>query len=73
VKVRELRKLISGFGCLLIQYHKVHPEVNAHLERSHRTDDDEFCRLRALGFHSEQHFLVYLLTFLKKGTFPEIL
>ncbi len=66
MKIRDLRKLISGFGCLLIQYHKVHPEVNAHLERSHRTDDDEFYRLRALRLHSEQHFLVYLLTLLKR-------
>lgn len=41
-KVKELRKLIAGFGCKLIQNHKGHPEENAHLERSHRTDDDEF-------------------------------
>ena len=57
VKVKDLRKLISGFGCRLIQNHKGHPEENAHLERSHRTDDDEFYRLRALRFHSEKHLL----------------
>lgn len=57
LKVRELRKLISGFGCRLIQNRKGHPEENAHLERSHRTDDDEFYKLRALSFHSEQDLL----------------
>ena len=57
MKVRDLRKLIAGFGCRLIQNHKGHPEENAHLERSHRTDDDEFYRLRALHFHCEQDLL----------------
>jgi len=42
LKIRELRKLISGFGRRLIQNHKGHCEENVHLERSHRTDDDEF-------------------------------
>jgi transposase len=57
LKVKELRKLIAGFGCRLIQNRKGHPEENAHLERSHRTDDDEFYRPRALAFHSEQDLL----------------
>jgi len=57
LKVKELRKLISGFGCRLIQNHKGHSEENAHLERSHRTDDDEFYRPRALAFLSEQTLL----------------
>lgn len=57
LKVKELRKLIAGFGCRLVQNHKGHPEENAHLERSHRTDDDEFYRLRALAFNSEQDLL----------------
>jgi len=48
LKVRELRKLISGFGCRLIQNPKDHCEETAHLERSHRTDDDEFYILRSL-------------------------
>jgi len=48
MKVRELRKLISGFGCRLIQNHKGHCEENAHLERSHRTDDEEFYIPRVL-------------------------
>ena len=56
-KVKQLRKLLSGFGCRLIQNHKGHPEENAHLERSHRTDDDEFYKLRALTFHSVDHLL----------------
>ena len=56
-KVKELRKLIAGFGCRLIQNHKGHPEENAHLERSHRTDDDEFYRLRTLAINSEQDLL----------------
>ena len=64
MKIRDLRKLISGFGCRMIQNHKGHPEENAHLERSHRTDDDEFYRHRALRFHSEQHLLDEALHFI---------
>jgi transposase len=41
MKIKELRKLVKAFGCRLIQNHKGHCEENAHLERSHRTDDDE--------------------------------
>jgi len=57
MKVKELRKLISGFGCRLIQNHKGHFEENAHLERSHRTDDDEFYIPRALHIKSEADLL----------------
>jgi transposase len=57
IKVKELRKLISGFGCRLIQNHKGHPEENAHLERSHRTDDDEFYKLRSSALCSEDDLL----------------
>ena len=57
LKVKELRKLIAGFGCRLIQNRKGHPEENAHLERSHRTDDDEFYKLKALEFCSEHDLL----------------
>ncbi len=57
LKIKQLRKLLSGFGCRLIQNRKGHPEENAHLERSHRTDDDEFYKLRALILHSEDHLL----------------
>src|ERR1051326_6089830 len=56
-KIQELRKLISGFGCRLIQNHKGHPEENAHLERSHRTDDDEFYIPRVLQLNSEADLL----------------
>jgi transposase InsO family protein len=55
--VAELRKLIRGFGCRLIQNHKGHCEENAHLERSHRTDDDEFYVPRALTIKSETGLL----------------
>ena len=41
-KIVELRKLLKGFGCFIIQNRLKHPEENAHLERSHRTDDEEF-------------------------------
>ncbi len=41
-KIVELRRLLKGFGCFIIQNRKKHPEENAHLERSHKTDDDEF-------------------------------
>jgi hypothetical protein len=53
LKVRELRKLISGFGCRLVQNHKGHCEENAHLERSHRTDDEEFYIPRVMSIKSE--------------------
>jgi transposase len=42
LKTVELKKLLSGFNCQLIQNHVSSPQENAHLERSHRTDDDEF-------------------------------
>ena len=49
-----LQKLLSGFGCKLIQNHLKHPEENAHIERSHRTDDDEFYIPRILKINSRQ-------------------
>ena len=52
MKVRELRKLIGGFDCRLIQNHKGHCEENAHLERSHRTDDDEFYIPQVMNINS---------------------
>jgi putative transposase len=57
LKVRDLRKLISGFGCHLIQNHKGHAEENAHLERSHLTDDLEFYIPRVLNIRSEADLL----------------
>jgi len=53
MKVAELRKLIKGFNCELVQNHKGHPEENSQLERSHRTDDDEFYCLRVNKIKSE--------------------
>jgi len=57
VKVRDLRRLIGGLGCKLIQNHKGHAEENAHLERSHRTDDEEFYIPRVLHIKSERELL----------------
>ncbi len=57
MKVQDLRKMIAGFGCRLIQNHKGHCEENAHLERSHRTDDDEFYIPRAFDLVSENSLL----------------
>ena len=57
MKVQELRKMIAGFGCRLIQNHKGHCEENAHLERSHRTDDDEFYIPRTLDIVSVDSLL----------------
>ena len=57
MKVKELKKLISGSGGRLIQNHKGHPEENAHLERSHRTDDEEFYIPRVLQIKSEKELL----------------
>ncbi|MDF1519648.1 MAG: integrase core domain-containing protein, partial [Brevefilum sp.] len=51
------RKLIAGFGCRLIQNRKGHCEENAHVERSHRTDDDEFYIPRSLHFINENSLL----------------
>jgi len=64
MKVTELRKLIAGFGCRLIQNHKGHPEENAHLERSHRTDDEEFYIPRVLKIKSENDLLDEALGYL---------
>jgi len=64
LKVAELRKLIKGFGCRLIQNHKGHCEENAHVERSHRTDDDEFYIPRVLQMNSEQDLLEEALGYL---------
>lgn len=57
MKVKELRKLIKGFGCRLIQNRKGHPEENAHVERSHRTDDEEFYIPRIPVIRSDQALL----------------
>ena len=57
MKIKELRKLISGFGCRLIQNHKGHPEENPHIERSHRTDDDEFYIPRVFKIKNEKDLL----------------
>lgn len=57
-KIVELRKLMSAFGCRLIQNNKASPQENAHLERSHRTDDDEFYIPRILKIQNRQDFFV---------------
>jgi transposase len=57
MKVKDLRKLIGGFGCRLIQNHKGHAEENAHIERSHLTDDEEFYIPRVLSINSEKDLL----------------
>ena len=57
LKVAELRKLIAGFGCRLTQNHKGHCEENAHLERSHRTDDDEFYIPRTMAITNDTALL----------------
>jgi hypothetical protein len=57
LKVAELRTLIAGFGCRLTQNHKGHCEENAHVERSHRTDDDEFYIPRAMAITSDTALL----------------
>lgn len=56
LKLTELRRLLAGFGCKLIQNHKQSPQENAHLERSHRTDDEEFYIPRILKIHNRQEF-----------------
>jgi len=55
-KIVELRKLLAGFGCFIIQNRKKHPEENAHLERSHRTDDEEFYMPRIHTIQTGEQF-----------------
>jgi transposase len=64
LKIVELRKLLSGFGARLIQNHIKHPEENAHLERSHRTDDDEFYIPRILTIQDRQTFYKEALNYI---------
>jgi transposase-like protein len=63
-KLTELRKLLRGLGCRVIQNHKGHCEENAHVERSHRTDDDEFYVPRASHIRSEQDLLAEALGYI---------
>lgn len=64
LKIVELRKLLSGFGARLIQNRLKHPEENAHLERSHRTDDEEFYIPRILSIKNRQEFYQEALNYL---------
>lgn len=64
LKIVELRKLLSGFNCRLIQNRIKHPEENSHLERSHRTDDDEFYIPRLLAIKDKQTFYKEALNYI---------
>lgn len=64
LKIVELKKLLKGFGCSLIQNRVKHPEENAHLERSHRTDDDEFYIPRILAIQDRQTFYKEALNYI---------
>ncbi len=63
-KLTELRHLLRGFGCTLIQNQKKHPEQNAHLERSHRTDDEEFYMPRIHTITNTQQFYQEAMNYL---------
>jgi transposase len=63
-KMTELRHLLSGFGVSIIQNQKKHPEQNAHLERSHRTDDEEFYMPRIQTITNKQEFYKEALNYL---------
>jgi transposase len=41
-KLLELNETLKVLNCKIIANHKGSPQENAHLERSHRTDDEEF-------------------------------
>ena len=41
-KITDLRKLLKPLGATIHQNHKGRSEENAFVERSHRTDDEEF-------------------------------
>ena len=64
LKIVELRKLLSGFGVRLIQNRIKHPEENSQLERSHRTDDDEFYIPRILDIPDRQTFYKEALNYI---------
>jgi len=64
LKIVELRKLLAGFGVRFIQNRIKHPEENAHLERSHRTDDDEFYIPRILAIQDNQTFYKEALNYI---------
>jgi transposase len=64
LKLIELRKLLSGFGCSIIQNHPASPQENAHVERSHRTDDEEFYIPRLLSIHSQKDFFSEAMNYL---------
>jgi transposase len=64
LKLVELRKLLSGFGCSIIQNHAASPQENAHVERSHRTDDEEFYIPRLLSIHSQKDFFLEAMNYL---------
>ena len=63
-KIVELRKLLKGFGCFIIQNRKKHPEENAHLERSHRTDDEEFYMPRIHTIKTNDEFYIEAMNYL---------
>lgn len=63
-KLTELRTLLRGFNCTVIQNQKRHPEQNAHLERSHRTDDEEFYIPRILTINNTQQFYQEAMNYL---------
>ena len=63
-KIYELRKLLSDFGCTFIQNRAGHPEDNPHIERSHRTDDEEFYIPRLLSINSKKDFFFEAMNYL---------
>ena len=63
-KVADLKKLLSGFGVKLIQNHKKCPQENAHIERSHRTDDEEFYMPRIHKIDTNHEFYTEALNYL---------
>jgi transposase len=63
-KIADLKKLLSGFGCKLIQNHKKCPQENAQLERSHRTDDDEFYIPRILHISNRESFFTEAMNYI---------
>lgn len=64
LKIIELKKLLAGFNCRIIQNNLKHPEENAHLERSHRTDDDEFYIPKIQTIRDKQQFYKEALNYI---------
>lgn len=60
-KVRDINKLFKPLGATVYQNHKGHSEENGFVERSHRTDDEEFYIPRLSTIKNNNQFFLEAL------------